>query len=301
MELRTLRYFVAIARQGSMTSAAQELFVSQPALSRQMSDLEAELGCSLFLRRGKRISLTEDGERFYPKAVEIIRMADGAKKFMSGCAEEIAGDVRIGIGESANLRNVFRIADETSRLHPKVRFDFTTGNSVDLRHKLVNGYFDYIFAYESGGFDQGLCSVRLKTTNRVALYVRRDHPLSQKDAATVEDLATGRIVASRQFMGSEEVRSWLGPVVDRLNVVATYNLPANAMLMVEEGLGDYLINYDDLVREEGTTLKRLELIDAPVSGEFLVWREDRKFSRAALLFKDSILDELASDIDQNNR
>ena len=294
MELRTLRYFVTVAQQGTMTGAAEKLFVTQPALSRQIADLERELGAPLFARKGKRITLTEDGELFYHRAVEIIEKADEAKAAFGSAGQAVEGDVFIGIGESANMRQVFRIARNLSFQHPKITFHFTTGDSTDLRHKLLSGHFDYIVAYERGNINQNLAYRRLAATNRIVLYVRPDHPLAQKSIATIEDLTSGRIVTGRQFLNAVETRNWLGSLADELDVSATYNLPFNGMLMVEEGLADFMLNYDELIPANATSLKRLELDVAPESSEFLVWQQDRKFSRAARLFKDTLLDSIGA-------
>ena len=286
MELRTLRYFVTVAQQGTMTGAAEKLYVSQPALSRQIADLETELGCALFTRKGKRISLTEDGELFYHKAYQIVEMADAAKRSFSDAIHHLEGDIFVGIGESPNVSRIFRVAAEISRSHPKIIFHFTTGTTSDLRHGLVSGRLDYMVAYGQGSVSQGLVSRRLPTTNQVVLYVRKDHPLAAKTLVTPQDLTSGRIVVAREFFGSDDVRAWLGDVADRLDVAATYNLPFNGVAMVEEGLGDFMLNFDGLVPVSNTALKRIEFEAAPESAEFLVWQGDRKFTRAALLFKD---------------
>ncbi|MBQ3386084.1 MAG: LysR family transcriptional regulator [Eggerthellaceae bacterium] len=291
MELRTLRYFVTIAQQGTMTGAAEKLYVSQPALSRQVADLEAELGCSLFTRRGKRISLTEDGELFYHKAYQIVEMADAAKRAFSDTAHHIEGDVFVGIGESPNVRGIFRVATELSRNHPGITFHFTTGTTADLRYALISGRLDYMVAYGRGDVSQGLESRRLPTVNQVVLYVRSDHQLAAKTIATPQDLLSGRIVVAREFFGSDAAKSWLGDVADRLDVAATYNLPFNGVAMVEAGLGDFMLNFDGLVPTSNTSLKRIELESAPESAEFLVWLGDRKFTRAALLFKERLFAE----------
>ncbi|MEC4271811.1 LysR family transcriptional regulator [Adlercreutzia sp. R25] len=294
MELRQLRYFVAIAREGSITNAAAKLYITQPTLSRQMSELEQEIGTQLLIRSKKRLALTADGESFFRHATRILDMADEAVAQFAESTSAIEGDVFIGCGESKNLRLVFRIIADIAENHPGIRVHITTGNAMDLLHQLNNGYFDFVFQYERLYEGRNECdSLELTTKNRLVCIVRKDHPLSQKAELSPVDLTTGRLAASRQAMNSSVLRAWGDDMLQQLNVTATYNLPFNGVAMVEAGLADLMLNYEGLYTPSPESpAVVIPLVDAPEGSEFLVWRKDKRFSRAAQYVFDHLLDEL---------
>ncbi|HIW77354.1 MULTISPECIES: LysR family transcriptional regulator [Gordonibacter] len=290
MELRTLRYFLALAQEGTVSNAAKALHVTQPTLSRQLADLERSFGKQLFERGSKRIALTDEGVRLREYAKAIVELADKAEAELSQPERAVSGDVHIGCGETDALRIVLRAAKRLRATYPDVRFHLASGTTVDLVDRFHDGRFDFLLECEF--VQRPDCeSLRLPALDRWGVLMRKDDPLAANDVVRVDDLADRALITSRQATKTGKLREWAGDVADAWNVVATYNLPFSGALMVEEGVG-VAVCYDRLVRlsDEGTMCFRP--LDPPLVSEMgLIWKKHRRLSRPATAFLEALQEE----------
>lgn len=283
MELRTLRYFLALASQGTVSKAAASLNVTQPTLSRQLADLEKEFGKQLFVRGTKRIQLTEDGTLLRDYAQTIVALADKAAAELSLPAHAIAGAVRIGCGEARASRAIWRAIAAMRRDYPQVKFHIYSGNSADLGDRFESGLFDFMEECEVAG--HGDCNVvMLPEKDRWGVVMRADDPLASLERIRPEDLEGATIIGSRQGMKVAGVPEWAGPLFETMQVAATYNLVFNGAAMARVGVG-YCFCYEDLVDlgpESGLVFRPLE--PELISTAGLIWKKHRRLSRAAEVF-----------------
>lgn len=283
MELRTLRYFLALAQEGTISNAAKALHVTQPTLSRQLSDLEKSFGKQLFERGAKRIVLTDEGARLREYAESIVALADKAEAELSQPERAVSGDVFIGCGETDALRIILRAAKRLRVDYPEVKFHLASGTSSDLMDRFHDGRFDFLLECEL--VSRPDCeALQLPMLDKWGVLMRKDDPLASKAAVNLDDLAERALITSRQATKKGKLREWAGEAADRWNVVATYNLPFSGALMVEEGMG-VAICYDRLIRlsDEGVLCFR-PLSPLLVSQMGIVWKKHRRLSKAAATF-----------------
>ena len=282
MELRVLRYFLAVAREESISKAAEFLHITQPTLSRQIMDLEEEVGRKLFVRGGRRMVLTEDGKFLRSRAQEIVSLADRTADALRSTEEQLSGDIRIGGGETQGMRLVARAVRRLRAAHPHVSCHLFSGNAADVMERLDNGLVDFGVFIEPADLSR-YEYVRLPVMDRWGLLMRGDSALARKASVSPEDLGEIPLIVSRQTLVANEIAGWLGESFDRLNVVATYNLLYNASLLVEEGVGSALC-LDGIIRCcEGPLVFR-PLEPKLKVGLALAWKKYQVFSRAAEKF-----------------
>lgn len=291
MDLKTLRYFLTAVEEGSISAAAQRLRMSQPNLSRQISSLERELGVTLLVRGNRRLELTEEGAMLRRRAIEILELADMAKEEI-GSADDVRGTIRIGGGEVEGMRLVARAVRDFSYRYPNVRFQLHSGNAEDVTDRLDRGLLDFgvlIEPTDKGKYD----FVQMPSGVRWGLMVREDDPLVSKGCAEPGDLLGRRLIASQQGMAMNGISGWLGRDVEKLDVVATYNLLYNASLMVSEGVGSALC-LEGIVNTRGSNIRHV-LLEPPLRvGLALVWKKGGVQGRAARLFLDALKGSFAS-------
>lgn len=285
MEITTLRYFLAAARYGNMTHAADLLHISQPTLSKQLGALERELGKKLFVRERAGIRLTDDGDILRRRAEDIVDMADRAVAELSSDGDDLRGEIVMGCAESYGMEQIAAAMRELQGEHPMVSLHLHSGNSEDIVWRLDSGVFD--FAVVCRVPDVARYSVlAIPYENRWGVLMRSDHALAQRTAVSIDDIASERLICSRQSLETE-VPIWSGGRAGGLDVAATYNLAYNAGVMVRAGVGVAIV-FDRLIDtspESGLVFRPLE--PSFVSGLYVIWRLGQKFSppAAALLAK----------------
>lgn len=283
MDIRVLQYFLAVAREESITKAAEALHMTQPPLSRQLKDLEDELGKQLFIRGNRKITLTEEGLILRKRAEEMIELMEKTKSEVRTSGESISGDIYIGGGETEGFRLIAKAIEQLRKQYPHIRFHLFSGNADDVTERLDNGLLDFgvlIEPADVGKYD----FVRLPVQNRWGLLLRRDHPLAQKEGISPNDLRNLPLIASRQSLAHNELSGWLGKQYESLNIVATYNLINNAALLAEENVG-CLLCLDRIIPEyESSRLCFRTLIPKVEAGLALVWKKYQVFSKAAEAF-----------------
>ena len=297
MELRVLRYFLGVADTGSMTGAARALHVTQPTLSRQLQELEEELGQKLFVRGSHSVTLTPEGMLLRKRAEEILDMVRKTETEFGSLGETVAGEVHIGGGETEAMRQIARLIRELQQEYPQLRFHLYSGNAEDVTERLDKGLLDFGLLIQPVDIAR-YHSLELPERDVWGVIMRKDSPLAKRSAITREDLNGVPLICSRQVMRriSQEnaYAEWFGEKHGQLNVTATYNLIYNAALLVEEGVG-YAITLDKLVDVTGHS----ELCFRPLapkveSGVNIVWKKHQLFSRAAKLFLDRLRRHLAA-------
>ena len=287
LETRVLRYFLAVAREGSITAAAQSLHVTQPTLSRQLMDLEDELGQKLFVRGAHHVILTPEGILLRKRASEILELVGKTESEFSSMGENIAGDVYIGSGETDAMTRIAAVIREIRRDYPDVRFHIYSGNAEDVMDRLDKGMLDFGILIQPVDIAK-YNALNLPEKDVWGVAMRRDCPLAKKKRITKDDLLDYPLIFSRQVAQSSPVKNpcidWFGGNYKKLNIVASYNLIYNGAILVKSGLGvavtlDKLLNvtvHSDLVFRPLTP--RLE------SGLDVVWKKYQVFSAAAELF-----------------
>ena len=287
MEIRVLRYFLAIAREGSITNAANSLHVTAPTLSRQIKDLEEELGQKLFIRRSHHMALTAEGMILRKRAEEIISMVDKTEAEFLSMENMVSGDIYIGSGETEAIKLIAQIAKELREVYPGIRYHLHSGNAQDVTERLDKGLLDFGILIQPADLSK-YDYLDLPAKDRWGVAMRRDSPLAQKDSICKEDLLDLPLLCSRQAVergvGANEFCQWFGDDFEKLNIVTTFNLVYNVAIMVEVGVG-YAITIDKLVNTaEHSSLCFRPLTPRLESGLNIVWKKYQVFSTAAELF-----------------
>lgn len=284
MDIRTLRHFVAVVQEEGISAAADVLRMSQPALSRQMKELENELGVTLFERgnRGRSISLTREGQVFYRRAWQIIELADRARAEVH-LHDEIAGTIHITAAES-NLMNIVALAiAQTRLLYPRITFDIHDDNGPNNVERLNNGIADFAVIMQPidmTRFDH----LSLPGANPLGIGMRADDPIAANEAITNELIRDMPLITSTGANQRRDLSGWLTQGTT-LNIVSHVNLAYNAACLVRNGVG-YMLTVNDLTEfsdpEHDLVWRPLDPpLDIRLS---VIWRKDRDLSRVCQLF-----------------
>lgn len=287
MELRVLRYFLAVAREGSFTKASNVLHVSQPALSKQIMDLEGELDCRLFVRGSHSVRLTEDGFLLKRRAEEILEIEERTISEFSHNRSDVSGKIYIGAGETNGIKAVAEVAKQLREKYPAITFDFHSGNAEDIMERLDKGLLDFGLIIQPADISK-YGSVILPNKDIWGIIMNRESELASKKAIKREDLYGKPLIISKQISRRESARGgllkWLGPDIGRYNIVARYNLLYNASVMAAKGIG-YVVGLDKIVDTSlNSALCFRPLIPKLESEMGIIWKKDRLFSAPAKLF-----------------
>ena len=279
MELRVLKYFVEAANEQNISRAAAKLHVSQPAMSKQLKQLEEELGQKLFQRTNYHIQLTAEGLLLKRRAEDILEMVHKTKIEFENMDDEVTGDIYIGCAESDSIKYIAKVAKNLQNKYPHIHYHIYSGNGEDLYYRLDGGLLDFSVTLQSVDISKYDFLV-LPATDTWGVIMRKDSPLSHKNFISVEDLQNVPLICSREAMNDEYIK-WFGNYFDKINIVATYNLGYNAGIMAREGLG-YVICIDKIIKDE-------ELCFRPLCPELkselrLIWKKNHLFNSAAELF-----------------
>lgn len=282
MELRVLRYFIEVARTQNITAAAERLHITQPTLSKQLMDLEDELGAKLFERGKRRTTLTEDGMLLFQRAKEIVALADLTESAFRSTDERIAGDIAIGCGETKGMRLLVDAMKEMRAAHPGVTFRLSSGNFEDISDRLDSGLVDFgLFVGDAAVAKYDY--IKLPHSDAWGLLMRADNALAERATVRPQDLDGIPLLCSRQAVQSNELAGWLGREFGELDIVATYNLIHNATYMVEAGMG-CAVSIEGLVNTSGRGLVFRPFEPALTARLSFAWKRGRQPSRAAAEF-----------------
>lgn len=290
MEFRVLRYFLAIAREGSISGAANSLNVTQPTLSRQMKDLEEELGHRLFVRGSHSVSLTAEGMRLRKRAEEITEMVIKTKAEFNTNNDIISGDIYIGSGETQGMRLITDIIAELREDYPDIHYHFYSGNADDVTERLDKGLLDFGLLIQPTDISKYDC-LTLPAKDVWGVIMPKDCELAQKESITKQDLLGLPLICSRQSLQRtadyNDFLHWFGKDFAKLKIITTYNLLFNASLLVEQGIG-YAISLDKLVDTMDSQVCFRPLSPVVESALDIVWKKYQVFTPAAKVFLNAL-------------
>ena len=287
MELRVLRYFLALAREESISGAAESLHLSQPTLSRQLMDLEEELGKPLFVRGSRRITLTESGILLRRRAGEILDLVEKTTNEITANDETVAGDVFIGAGETQQIHFLTQTAQKVQAQYPQIHFHISSGDTVDVTEQLDKGLIDFGLLFEP--INTAKYNVyHLPDHDIWGVLMRRDSPLAHKTTLSPEDIEGIPLIVSRLMGEKHPLNAWLRKDAASLNVISTYSLLYNASVMVADGLG-YALCLGGIINTSGNS----NLLFLPLEPEVpahigIVWKKFPVFSKASEVFLNAL-------------
>lgn len=291
MDIRILQYFLAVAREESITKAAERLNMTQPPLSRQLKDLENELGKQLLIRGSKKVTLTEDGMLLKKRAEELVDLMEKTKAELTSSNENINGDVYIGCGETEGISVLAQTAWILQQEHPLVHYHIYSGDAERVIERLDKGLIDFgllVGPVDINKYDY----MRLPFKDTWGVLMRKDSPLAEKEMIVAEDLWDKPLIISHQTFINSEMFSWLKTDISRLNIVATYDLIYNASWFVRKGIG-YVIALDKIINTTGnSSLCFRPLFPALEAGLCIVWKKHQVFSRSSNAFLNKLKKEL---------
>lgn len=290
MEVRVLRYFLEVAREGNITRAAEVLHISQPTLSKQLKDLEGELGKKLFVRSNYSIKLTDEGMLLRKRAEDILEMVDKTAAEFKALEEITGGDIRIGCAESDGIKHLARCFKSVQRQYPHIRLHLYSGNTEDVAERLDKGLLDFAVIVQEVDLSK-YNYLEVPASDIYGVVMRKDSPLAQKEAVQVDDLLDMPLICSRQGL-TEDYPKLFREKMDTLNVVATFNLCYNAGLLVREGLG-YALTFDKLINTgSDSELCFRPLTPALETKMYIVWRKYQVFTKISEVFLKRLQQEL---------
>lgn len=279
MELRVLKYFLMVAQEENITKAAQLLHITQPTLSRQLMQLENELGVKLFERSNHSIILTNDGLLLKRRAQEIVSLSEKTKKELS-IETEISGEIEIGSGEFMSFSLFSDIISAFCKQYPNIHFNIYSGNADVIKERL-----------ENGGLDTGLLSepvdisryefVRLPQKEKWGIIAHRDFSVSSKSYVVPGDLTELPLIMPHRQLVRDEIKNWFGDLYDKSNIFATYDLLYNAAIMAQKKMGVVLTIE---LESKFNDIKFTPLFPKLEYGSVLVWKKNQIPSRAMVVF-----------------
>lgn len=293
MEIRVLRYFLAIAREGSITNAANFLHMTQPTLSRQIKELEEELGQKLFIRGSHSMTLTAQGMILRKRAEEIVSMVDKTEAEFHSMGNVIEGDIYIGGGETDAIKLIAQVVKDLREYYPGIRYHLYSGNVEDVTERLDRGLLDFGILIQPADISK-YDYINIPAKDIWGVVMRKDSPLAEKSVIKKEDLLDVPLICSRQVVTQGHYRNefadWFGEDFSKLDIVTTFNLVYNAAIMVDAGVG-YAITIDKIANTaESSSLCFRPLTPTLDSGLNIVWKKSHAFSSAAELFLEKLQD-----------
>ncbi len=285
MELRVLRYFLAVAREENITKAAGLLHISQPSLSRQLMQMEETLGVKLFKRSRHRVILTDEGRLLRRRAQEIVALADKAEKELAQGEDGVCGEISIGCGETKIMAYLSQMMVSFRQKYPEVAFEIYTAVADDVKEQIENGVLDFGLMLEPVEISR-YHFIRLPLGEKWCALMRKDFPLAEKEKITPSDLAGVPLMMVKRKSVRNELENWFGELYENLNIAVTYNLSySNRSIMVENHVGVALVHEFENNHE---SLCLRPLFPEIENKSVLVWKKNQVFSPAAMKFIDWI-------------
>lgn len=279
MELRTMRYFLAVAREENMTRAAEQLHVTQPTLSKQLKALEEELGKKLFIRHSFRIELTEEGVLLRKRAEDLVKMADKITEEFHTLDDVLGGDVYLGLAESYQIRHLAAAIKAFKDVYPGLRYHITSGDTEQVTEKLDKGLLDFaVLAQEPNA--EKYHSLPFPNADLWGVVMPADCPLAQKSEIHASDLFGLPLFCSEQGW-KHDIARWCGNDMEKLHLEGSFRLSYNGSLFVKEGLG-FLLTFQHLI----DTNPDSGLVFRPLAPKletkiYLIWKRYQVFTPIA--------------------
>ena len=301
MEIRVLRYFLAVAREENITAAANFLHLTQPTLSRQIKDLEKGLGTQLLVRKSHHVGLTPDGMRLRKRAEEILSMVDKTEAEFTSAGNTVSGDIYIGGGETRAMHEIAEVIKELRESYPDIHFHLYSGNAADVTERLDKGLLDFGVLIQPADISK-YNYMNLYEKDIWGVIMRKDSPLAGKEHIKKEDLLDLPLICSRQAISLHQTGNafsdWFGEDFEKLNIVTTFNLVYNAAIMVDAGIG-YAITLDNLTDTSNNSNLCFRPLEPKLeSGLNIIWKKYQVFSPAAELFLGKMNERFSNTIEK---
>lgn len=287
MEIRVLRYFLTVVREESITRAAETLHITQPTLSRQLTQLEEEMGVKLFDRGTRKISLTDEGILLRRRAEEITELVDKTQKELTAQNEMVEGCISIGCGELATVWLLPEIFRSFSQKYPLVTYDLYTATADQVKARMEVGTIDIGLLLEPIDIDK-YDFIRLGVKEKWVVLMRPDDPLAQQEFITPKDLANLPIIMARRSNVQNELANWFGDYFKNLKILFKSNLSTNGAIMVQNGLGYSLVVEGSIPFWDKEKICSRPLYPELSATSVLAWKRQQPFSRAAMKFIEHI-------------
>lgn len=283
MELRVLRYFLEVVKEENITHAANLLHLSQPTLSRQLVQMEEELGVQLFIRGKRKIILTEEGLLLAHRAKEIIEMVDKTENELSEQKQLVNGKIMIGAGELAASKIFPQLIETFSSKYPMVTYDLYTGNADEIKNRIDNGLLDFGLLLEPVSIEK-YDFVRLKIKERWGILMKANDALAEKEAVTPLDLKNSSLILTNRSEIMNEFANWYGKDFGQLKIIASHNMISNVALLVEHGLG-YATTVEGAVTIFDSSRTCFRPLSPSIStNSVIAWKKHQIFSPTKLKF-----------------
>ena len=287
VEIRVLRYFLEIAREGSMTAAAEVLHVSQSALSKQMKELEDELGKKLFRRGSRSVSLTDEGILLRRRAEDILDMVDKTTEEFRAINDLQGGDVFLGCAESHLISHIAQKIKHFKKRYPLFHYHIISGDRTVVLDRMDHGLLDFGVVVEMPDLDR-YQYLELPGVDTWGVIMPADHPLAKQQVIRADDLLGSELICSEQSVEADIPR-WCGKKADRLNFTGNTNLAYNGGIFVREGLG-LMLTFEHLIQpseENGLVFRPLE--PKLENKMYLIWKKYQVFSPIAQKLLEELL------------
>ena len=282
MEIRVLRYFLAVVREESITKAAEALHITQPTLSRQLSQMEEEVGVRLFERGTRKIKLTNEGILLRRRAEEIIQLVDTTERELVEQDEQVEGKISIGCGEIATVQMLPELIRTFREKYTRVSFDIFTATADLVKEQMDKGLLDIGLLLEPVDMEK-YDFIRLDMKENWVVLMRPDDPLAEKENVTAEDLLPLPLILPRRMNVQNELASWFGDYYGKLNVAFTSNLSTNGAVMVRAGLA-YSLVIEGVALWDQSKITYRPLSPALTATSVLAWKRGQPFSLATTKF-----------------
>ena len=287
MELRVLRYFLTVVREQSITKASEVLHITQPTLSRQLAQMEEEVGVKLFDRGARKITLTNEGLLLRRRAEEILQLVDKTERELIEQEEQVEGKITVGCGEIASVQLLPDLFERFHEKYPRVNFDLYTATADHVKDQMDRGLVDIGLLLEPIDIEK-YEYIRLDRKERWGVLMRPDDPLAAKEAVTAKDLAKLPLILPRRLSVQSELASWFGDYYENLNILFTSNLSTNASIMVNHGLAYSVVIEGAVPFWDRTKIAYRPLSPGLTATSVLAWKRGQPFSLASTRFIEHI-------------
>ena len=283
MEIRVLNYFLTVAREKNITRASEVLCITQPTLSRQLTQLEEEMGTQLLIRGKKKVTLTEAGVLLRRRAEEIMELVTKAEKELKEQEELVNGEISIGSGEMEGTRIFPQLFKTFKKKYSKVSYELYTGNADQIREKIDQGLLDFGLLLEPVNIDK-YDFVRLNIKERWVVLMPADDHLTEKEFITPENLCNLPVIIVKRTSVHNELANWFGNYYENLSIFATHNMSNNAAVLVEKGLGYAFVLEGSVNFYDKKKICYRPLYPELSMNSVLVWKKNQIFSHTSKKF-----------------
>lgn len=285
MEIKNLRYFLAVAREENMSKAAEQLHVSQPTLSKTLKALEEELGKKLFIRHSFSISLTDEGMLLRDRAQDLVAMSDKIEQEFSSLDDITGGDIYFGLAESYQIRYLAREIYKLKEKYPNFTYHITSGDTEQVTEKLDKGILDFAVLCETPDSNK-YEYIKFPEADVWGAIISSSHPLAKKKSIHVSDLIGQPLFVSEQSWNNE-IKTWAKERFPKLKLEGSFRLSYNGSVFARENLG-ILLTFKDLINTEGTDMVFRSLSPELKSELYLIWNKYQAFTPIAEKFLEQI-------------